>query len=374
MAEATAFVTQPDTQEHTLVVVFLRGGADGLNMVVPFEDDHYHRARPTIGISKKRALSLDGFFGLNPELAPLHRLYNEGTLAIIHQAGCEDDSRSHFEAQDSIEQGGKVASGWLGRYLRFAPKLKGGPLSAIALGKTRPTCLWGAPSSLTMESFDDFDIGESPATFLPELAQLYALEKNALGAAGADAITAMDKISELRAEDYRPAHNAEYPNGNFGDRLRQVAQLVKAGMGLEAVSLDLNGWDSHFAATALMNPLMTQLAEGLAAFRKDLGSDLSKVTVAVMTEFGRRVYQNVSFGTDHGRGSVMFILGNDIQGGRVIHKWKGLGSDRLEGPGDLAVEFNYRNVLAPILRRHGGVETMDSIFPEFPMSPLALYG
>ena len=374
MAEATAFVTQPDTQEHTLVVVFLRGGADGLNMVVPFEDDHYHRARPTIGISKKRALSLDGFFGLNPELAPLHRLYNEGTLAIIHQAGCEDDSRSHFEAQDSIEQGGKVASGWLGRYLRFAPKLKGGPLSAIALGKTRPTCLWGAPSSLTMESFDDFDIGESPATFLPKLAQLYALEKNALGAAGADAITAMDKISELRAEDYRPAHNAEYPNGNFGDRLRQVAQLVKAGMGLEAVSLDLNGWDSHFAATALMNPLMTQLAEGLAAFRKDLGSDLSKVTVAVMTEFGRRVYQNVSFGTDHGRGSVMFILGNDIQGGRVIHKWKGLGSDRLEGPGDLAVEFNYRNVLAPILRRHGGVETMDSIFPEFPMSPLALYG
>ncbi len=225
-----------------------------------------------------------------------------------------------------------------------------------------------------MESFDDFDIGESPATFLPELAQLYALEKNALGAAGADAITAMDKISELRAEDYRPEHNAEYPAGNFGDRLRQVAQLVKAGMGLEAVSLDLNGWDSHFASTALMNPLMTQLAEGLSAFRRDLGTDLSKVTVAVMTEFGRRVYQNVSFGTDHGRGSVMFVLGNDIQGGRVIHKWKGLGSDRLEGPGDLAVEFNYRDVLAPILRRHGGVATMDSIFPEFPMSPLALYG
>jgi uncharacterized protein (DUF1501 family) len=374
MAQATAFITQPDTQEHTLVVVFLRGGADGLNMVIPFEDDAYHRARPTIGISKRKAISLDGFFGLNPELAPLHRLYDEGTLAIIHQAGCEDDSRSHFEAQDTMEQGGKVASGWLGRYLRFAPKLKGGPLSAIALGKTRPTCLWGAPSSVTMESFDDFDIGESPGTFLPELERLYALEKNALGAAGADAITAMDKISELRAHDYRPGHNAEYPRGEFGDRLRQVAQLVKAGMGLEAVSLDLNGWDSHFAATALMNPLMRQLAEGLAAFRQDLGAELSKVTVVVMTEFGRRVYQNVSFGTDHGRGSVMFVLGNEIRGGRVIHKWKGLGSDRLEGPGDLAVEYNYRDVLAPILHRHGGVDTLDRIFPEFPSSPLALYG
>ncbi len=135
MANATAFVTQPDTQEHTLVVVFLRGGADGLNLVVPMEDDDYYKARPTISISKKKALSLDSMFGLNPELAPLHSLYKEGSLAIIHQAGCEDDSRSHFEAQDSMEQGGTAASGWLGRYLRFAPKLKGGPLSAIALGR-----------------------------------------------------------------------------------------------------------------------------------------------------------------------------------------------------------------------------------------------
>lgn len=373
MAVATAYVTQPDTQDHTLVVVFLRGGADGLNMVVPMEDDAYHNARPTIGISKKKAVSLDGFFGLNPELAPLLPLYMEGTLAIVHQAGCEDDSRSHFEAQDSIEQGGNVASGWLGRYLRFAPKLKGGPLSAIALGKTRPTCLWGAPSSLTMESFDAFDIGDSPPTFLPALAELYALEKNALGSAGADAITAMDRIGELRGQDYAPAHDATYPEGEFGDRLGQVAQMVKARMGLEAVSVDLNGWDSHFASTALMNPLMSQLANGLAAFRKDLGTDIGKVTVAVMTEFGRRVYQNVSFGTDHGRGSVMFVLGNNIAGGQVIHSWKGLGTDRLEGPGDLAVEYNYRDVLAPILQRYGGLESVEPVFPGFPTSPLALY-
>ena len=150
--------------------------------------------------------------------------------------------------------------------------------------------------------------------------------------------------------------------------------MVKARVALETVSLDLNGWDSHFAATALMNPLMKQLAEGLAAFRRDLGSDMGKVTVVVMTEFGRRVYQNVSFGTDHGRGSVMFVLGSEILGGRVIHKWKGLDSDRLEGPGDLAVVYNYRDVLAPVLMRHGGIEAMDTIFPEFSVSPLALYG
>jgi uncharacterized protein (DUF1501 family) len=374
MANATAFVTQPDTQEHTLVVVFLRGGADGLNMVVPMEDDDYYRARPTISISKKKALPLDSMFGLNPQLAPLHSLYKEGSLAIVHQAGCEDDSRSHFVAQDSMEQGGAAASGWLGRYLRFAPNLKGGPLSAIALGKTRPTCLWGAPSSLTMESFDAFDIGDTSDTFLPELAKLYSLEKNKLGGAGADALSAMDKIEELRTQTYAPSGGAVYPDGNFGDGLRQVAQLVKAKVGLEAVSLDLNGWDSHFAASTLMNPLMTQLGEGLAAFRKDLGRNMENATVAVMSEFGRRVYQNVSFGTDHGRGGVMFMLGNNIQGGRVLHKWKGLKTENLDGPGDLNVEFNYRNVLAPVLQRNGGVESMDTIFPDFSVAPVALYG
>jgi uncharacterized protein (DUF1501 family) len=373
MADATAYVTEPDLQEHTLVVVFLRGGADGLNMVIPVDDDHYHRARPTLGISKNKALPLDGIFGLNPRLAPLLPLYREGCLAIVHQVGSEDETRSHFEAQDMMEQGGDAASGWLGRYLRYAPKLKGGPVSAIAFGKTRPTCLWGAPSSLTMESFDSFDVGDSPPEFLPELARLYAMEKDELGMAGADAITAMDKIRALRAQDYDAAHNAVYPQGGFGHGLRQVAQLVKGRVGVEAVSLDLNGWDSHFAATALMNPLMTQLAEGLSAFRQDLGRDMDKVTVVVMSEFGRRVYQNVSFGTDHGRGGVMFLMGSEIKGGRILHDWKGLDEAHLEGPGDVPVVHNYRNVLAPILARHGGVKAADTIFPGFPISPLRLY-
>jgi uncharacterized protein (DUF1501 family) len=374
MTTTTAYIAPPELQEHTLVLIFLRGGADGLNMVAPVEDDAYHRARPTIGISKKAALPLDDMFGLNPALAPLLRMYQEGALTIVHQTGSEDASRSHFEAQDLMEQGGDAASGWLGRYLRLAPRLKGGPLSAIALGKTRPTSLWGAPSSVTMESFDSFNISDASPRLFSALKDIYAKEKNALGVAGGDAITAMSKLNELRTQEYRPENDAHYPACAFGAALRRAAQLVKARMGLEAVTLDLDGWDAHFAESALMNPLMRQLAEGLSAFHGDLGSGMDNVTVVVMTEFGRRVYQNVSFGTDHGRGGVMFVLGSDIRGGQVVHQWKGLDPNHLEDPGDLPVAYNYRDVLAPILTRHGGFETMDGFFPAFPVSALPLYG
>lgn len=374
MTTTTAYMTEPDTQEHTLVVIFLRGGADGLNMVIPVDDDDYHHARPLIGISKRKALPLDSIFGLNPELSPLLPLYEEGLLSIIHQAGCEDDSRSHFEAQDFMEQGGEAASGWLGRFLRYAPSVKGGPLSAIALGKTRPTCLWGAPSSLTMESFDSFGVGEASPAFIPALGQLYGMEKNALGQAGADAISAMGRIDALRGNTYSPDPNAMYPAGAFGDGLRQVAQMVKARVGLEAVSLDLNGWDSHFATSSLMNPLMRDLSAGLAAFKTDLGSTMNRVTVAVMSEFGRRVYQNVSFGTDHGRGGVMFLMGGGIQGGSIHHQWKGLKPEFLAGAGDLTIEYNYRDVLAPVLMRKGGLDSLETVFPEYSISPLAVYG
>ena len=374
MTTTTAYMTEPDTQEHTLVVIFLRGGADGLNMVIPTEDDDYHRARPLIGISKNKALPLDSLFGLNPELSPLIPLYEEGMVSIVHQAGCEDESRSHFEAQDFMEQGGTAASGWLGRFLRYAPNVKGGPLSAIALGKTRPTCLWGAPSSLTMESFESFGIGEATPAFVPALAQLYGSENNALGQAGADALSAMVRIEALKSNTYSPNPNAIYPQGAFGDGLRQVAQMVKARVGLEAVSLDLNGWDSHFATSSLMNPLMRDLSNGLAALRNDLGSEMKRVTVAVMSEFGRRVYQNVSFGTDHGRGGVMFLMGGDIQGGTIHHNWKGLKPEHLAGAGDLTIEYNYRDVLAPILKRHGGLESLDTVFPDYGITPMALYG
>lgn len=359
---------------NTLIVVYLRGGADGLNMVAPVDDDAYYRARPTISIGKKDAISLNGFFGLNPELAGLHRAYADGALAIVHGAGSEDSTRSHFEAQDRMEHGGNAGGGWLGRYLTHSPSFVAGPLSVVAIGKAQPMCLWGAPASVAMESFNQFSVGDTPPGFISELTKLYTLENDELASAARDALTAMEKVATLKADVYKPANGAAYPDDKFGTGLRQIAQLIKAGVGLEVATLDLDGWDSHFASATLMNPLMRRLSQGLSAFYTDLGKAMETTTVVVMTEFGRRVYQNASFGTDHGRGSVMFVLGGGVSGGKVYSDWVPLDSDQLEGPGDVPVTHNFRNVLAPILQRHSTLSDFKPVFPDFNLEPLPLYG
>ena len=359
--------------DHTLVVVFLRGGADGLSMVVPVEDDAYYRQRGHIGIDRGGTERLDDVFGLHSAMAPLMPVYHDGALAIIHQAGSEDQTRSHFEAQDFMEHGGHAVGGWLARYLRAALD-QAGPLSAVALAKTQPEVLRGAPASVVLESFDTFDFGASAPGFFDALATLYDASRDALGAAGRDMLQAMRRLETLREADYRPEHGAVYGENGFARGLRQAAQLIRADVGVRAVSLDLSGWDSHFAQGPLITPLMARLAGGLDAFRRDLGPGMDHVTVVVMSEFGRRVYENASFGTDHGRGGVMFVLGGGVEGGRVIHEWPGLAPEHLEGPGDLPVVFNYRDVLAPILRRHGGLDDLAPVFPGTVLAPVNLYG
>lgn len=355
----TGFLGGADTP--TLVVVFLRGGADGLNMVVPVEDDGYYAARPQIGVPKRETVPLDGFFALHPRLAPLRRLYDDGTLTLVHGAGSEDTTRSHFEAQDFMEHGGAVAGGWLGRYLRLRPNT-GGPLAAVAIGKTPPEALRGAPASVALESFEDFAVPAGFRELRGGLERLYRREGGNLGAAGCDTLDALDRVETMRKTPYRPRDGAAYPADAFGRGLLQIARLIKARTGLEAACIDLDGWDSHFAQATLMNPLMESLATGLLAFRQDLGPDLARTTVVVMSEFGRRVRENASFGTDHGRGGVMFVLGGGIRGGRIIAPWEGLREGALEGPGDLPVRINYRDVLSPILLRHGPAP-LDRVFP-----------
>ena len=361
-----------------LVVVFLRGAADGLALVPPIADDAYYRARPLLGVRPEQALNLDATFGLHPTLAGLKPAFDDGELAIVHAAGSEDSSRSHFEAQDLMEHGGLAAGGWLGRFLRFRSAAGSGALSvrgalsAVALGKTLPECLRGAPSATVMQSLDDFSLGPQSPALLPRLARLYAAESDELGRAARDTLEALHRIEALRAEPYRPAHGAEYPRGEFGDGLAQLARLIKARVGLEAAAIDLGGWDSHLAQDRLLEPLMTRLAQGLAAFRQDLGEATATTSVVVMTEFGRRVRENASLGTDHGRGSVMFVLGGGVRGGRVVGGWPGLERDVLEGPGDLPVVNNYRDVLAPVLRRHGAGDDLSHVFPDFDLAPLAL--
>lgn len=374
MNQVQTLVTGNGDDQRTLVVVFLRGGADGLNLVAPLQDDGYYRARPRIGITRQQAEPLDGFYGLHPLLKQLAPAYHSGELAIIHAAGSEDSTRSHFEAQDLMEHGGIVGGGWLGRFLRAQNSGQVGPLSAIALGHSVPECLRGAPSATIFQSLDDFSLGQDRPKLTNSLSRLYAQRADELGQAGKVTLQALQRINELRAATYKPANGADYGTDTFSTGLKQVARLVKARVGLQAASVDLNGWDSHFGQATVMEPLIHRLAQGLSAFRQDLGRDLDRTTVVVMTEFGRRLEENSAFGTDHGRGSVMFVMGGGVCGGRVLGRWPGLSREVLEGPGDLPVVNNYRNVLAPILERLGGQPAVARTFPEFQIEPIPLYG
>lgn len=363
---------------RALVVVFLRGGADGLTLVPPVGDDAYHRARPRLRVRAGEATRLDEMFGLHPRLAPLWPLYRAGELAIVHAVGSEDDTRSHFEAQDLMEHGGAAGGGWLGRFLRYRPAREAGALSAVAVGTELPECLRGAPAASVLRSVDEYSLGSGRGALLAALGGLYGGERDALGrmlgAAGAETVQALDRLARLRGTPYVPAAGAAYPEDDFGRGLVEVARLIKARVGLEAASIDLAGWDTHFGQQSAIEPLMTRLAAGLAAFHRDLGPLMATTTVVVMTEFGRRVAENASLGTDHGRGSVMLVLGGGIRGGRVLGPWPGLETGLLDGPGDLPVAVNYRDVLAPVLLAHSPGAVMTRVFPDFGVTPLPLFG
>ena len=378
-----ALVTGNGDASRTLIVVFLRGAADGLMLVAPIEDDHYYKARPRLNVAKAEALKLDGTFGFHPKLGNLADAFHDGELAVIHAAGSEDKTRSHFDAQDLMEHGGIVAGGWLGRFLRSRPEGasgSNGALACIAVGKVLPESLSGAPTVTVMQSLDEFTLGGKSPGLRPELERLYALESGQLAAAARDTFGALQRIDAMRSAPYLPAGGADYGDDEFSTGMRELARLIKAGVGLEVASLDIGGWDSHFTQQTVMEPLITRLNRGLGAFRRDMGARMATTTVVVMTEFGRSVEENSSFGTDHGRGSTMFVLGGGVRGGRVHGVWKGLdptGLEQrgvLESYGDIPVWNNYRNILAPILTRHGGSpESMSQIFPEFTLEPMKLY-
>ncbi len=364
----TTFINQQQDPAGTLVVIFLRGGADGLNMIVPYGDDGYYRARPGIGIRRENLLDLDGFFGLNPNLAALHPWWKAGQLSITHCAGSEDETRSHFEAQDFMEHGGLAAGGWLGRFLRVRPDAGQSPLTAVAIGPQLPECLRGAPSCAAIQSLEDFGLGDQvPAGFLPQLAALYKSAPGVLGPAGQSALAALERINALTRTPYQPANAADYGTEDFSSGLRQVVRLIKGRVGLQAATVDLGGWDSHITSSVIMDTPMQRLSRGLHAFATDLGTEeLARTSIVVMTEFGRRVAENSALGTDHGRGSVMFQLGGGQPGGGKVHAtWPDLTNSPLAGPGDLPVHHNYRDLLAPILRRQSPAVDLTKVFPGY---------
>jgi uncharacterized protein (DUF1501 family) len=369
---AIALGAHPE-EERVLVSVFLRGGADGLALVPPVGDDGYHRARPRLGVPAGQALRLDGVFGLAPELAELHPWFASGQLSVVHAVGSDDESRSHFVAQEMMERGGSAAAGgWLGRWLRGrgAP----GALTAVATGTEVPDSLRGAPAATALGSLVDLAPDGDWRALCESVGGLYARDGQ-LGGPARDALRAAERLAALRGEGVRPENGAKYPGPGegelahrFGQELAQLAGLIRARVGLVGACVDLAGWDSHFAQETITRARMRALARGLSAFATDLGPLLCRTSVAVMSEFGRRVAENASLGTDHGRGGVMLVLGGGTAGGMHC-RWPGLDDDRLEGPGDLPVVHDYRDVLTAVLARHG-TEDVSGVFPGHVPRPL----
>ena len=369
--------------ERALIVVFLRGAADGLSLVPPVGDDDYQRARPTLAVSKKQGLALDGFFALHPLLAPLHPYYSEGKLAIVHACGSQDQTRSHFVAQDLMERAGvSVSGGWLGRWLRARLEAEGsgftgGALDALSVGTSVCESLRGAPTVTAMESLSDLGGGATAQRLNERLKTLYAADE-LLATPARAALDASLRLGALEQRSEPPRHGAVYPSSakegevaeRFGARLRLVARLIHAGLGLRAACVDLDGWDSHFVQSTLLESQLRALGSGLAAFAQDLGPTLDTTSIVVMTEFGRRVAENASLGTDHGRGGAMFVLGGGTSGG-VHCRWPSLRAQALDGPGDLPVVHDYRDVLAGVLARHGAVD-LARVFPDFEPQPMAV--
>lgn len=370
-----------DGSDHVFVSIFLRGGADGLNIVSPVGEDAYHAKRPTLGLSTKEALDLDGFFGLNPAMASLMPLYKEGQLGLVHACGSQDNTRSHFEAMSSMERGldGREdgdASGWLARHLINTPPSSTTPLRAVAIGRTMPDSLRGANNSISLGSIADYRLQVSEERHdkvRSKLVELYGDRKDPFGVAGRETLEVLGALKRIDVTHYKPENGAKYPESDLGSALSQVAMLIKAGIGLEVACLDKGGWDTHYGQNlaGLLSGLLKDLADSLTAFHQDMGTSMKRVTVAVQTEFGRRVHENQSLGTDHGRGSVMFVLGGDVRGGKVYGKWPGLRDDQLDEVGDLRVTTDYRDVLAEVMMKQGN-HHIDNVFRGLKHEPLGI--
>jgi uncharacterized protein (DUF1501 family) len=366
-----------------LIAVFQRGAVDGLNVVVPHGESEYYHARPGIAVARPHAedgaIDLDGFFGLHPRLAPLQPLWHAKTLAIVHACGSPDATRSHFDAQDFMESGTPgvkiTADGWLNRYLQARREQDATPFRAVSLTGQVPRVLQGRAAALALNDLSQFGIraGQASDRLRAAFKAAYVNSPDLVlnGAAG-EAFEAMRMLDAADPAQYTPEHGADYPASPFGRALGQIAQLVKADVGLEIAFADVGGWDTHVNQGAGQGQLAGRLDDfgrALAALAVDLGDRLADTVILTMSEFGRAVNQNGDGGTDHGHGNAMFVIGGAVRGGRVHGRWPGLAEhQRFEGR-DLAVTTDFRDVFAEIVVRHLGVDDVRPIFPGYPSEP-----
>jgi uncharacterized protein (DUF1501 family) len=363
-----------------LVVIFQRGAADGLNIVVPHAEPAYYAMRPSINIPRQQVIDLNGFFGLHPAMAPLKPLWDQRHLAVVHAAGSPDTTRSHFDAQDYMESGTPgvkdTSDGWLNRTLQSEPAVADSPFRAIALGTSLPRILSGKASAVAVSNVNGFGIaGGNPAaaplgnTFEAMYAQSV---DTVLHGTATETFEAVKMLKSADPQKYTPAPGANYPRGPFGNALRQTAQLIKSNLGVQIAFTDIGGWDNHVNEGAVEGQLANVLrdfAQSIAAFWVDLGPLAEETLIVTMSEFGRTARENGNRGTDHGHANVMFILGGPVRGGRVYGRWPGLDPSQLNEGRDLVLTTDFRRVLGEAVSRHLGNAHLNSVFPGFDNQP-----
>jgi uncharacterized protein (DUF1501 family) len=364
----------------TLICLFLRGGMDGLSVVPPIGDPGYASRRPTIAVPPSQALKLDRMFALHPHMAPLKKVWDRRDLAIVAAVGDALGTRSHFDAEDAMERGVKggdsVYTGWIDRH--FTSRSKGQPpFPSVAIGSRLPTSLRGPAQDIVIRSASDFRLNVGAAVekrVERALGDLHSGFVSPVATQGKETLRAISLLRARRGKTYTPANGATYPATEFGRALQEIAQLVKAKVGLEAACLDLPGWDMHQGIgtpdQGLMATQLDDFAGGLAAFYTDLGPLMARTTVVTMSEFGRTVAENGSNGTDHGYGSYMFVMGGGIRGGKVYGRWPTLAKAKLDPQGDLMVTTDYRDVLAEIVRVRMRNGRLGEVFPSYRPRPV----
>ncbi len=366
---------QPSSRK-TLVCLFQRGAVDGLSMIVPHGDEQYYRERPRIAIPRSAVVDLDGYFGLHPRLAPLKPFWDAGSLAVVPAVGSPDGTRSHFDGQDYMESGTpgvkSTTDGWANRYCQNAREHTDTPFRAVAFGPQLPRIMAGTAPALAIDDLRTFGVGGRAGNGDRLSRAFEALyEGSATGLLASSAEESFEAIRMLKSANPQAQsaeHGAVYPRGRLGGSLQQIAQLIKAGLGMEIAFADMGGWDTHVNQGNDQGQLalrLTDLGQALSAFAIDLGERMRDVCVLTMSEFGRTIRENGTGGTDHGHGTAMLVLGGTVAGKQVAGRWPGLAAEaRYEGR-DVAVTTDFRDLFGEILTRHLGARDLSAVFPGY---------
>lgn len=377
-------------KRKTLIAIFQRGAVDGLNMVVPYGEKSYYELRPSIAIPKPEtgnsdaAIDLDGFFGLHPAMSAFKPLWDSKRLAIVHAVGSPDNTRSHFDAQDYMESATpgvkSTPDGWLNRYLSSKADPDKALFRAVSMTQTMPRVLQGRAPALAIANLADFNIraGQSSASMQGGFEALYAREMgDSLAGMGRETFEAVNFLKKANPGQYKPANGAQYPRTPFGNSLLQIAQLIKANVGLEIAFTDIGGWDTHVNegnARGQLGNILQQFTSAIAALYIDLGQRMDDVVVLTMSEFGRTAKENGNRGTDHGHANAMFVVGNSIRGGKVYGQWPGLRNDQLNEGRDLALTTDFRDVFGEVAKNHLRTSNLQAVFPGYSPSPSRFRG